>query len=141
VPSPHFSPALWEQALSVLDIAHREMAQEVLRIVRDEFSARAYQRHSAAEHSSDRQTIVKHPQTGKNCLVISVAPDRVRSGAFALRLDFFDKTEAVVVPFGEPFRAPRTQWTEKGERRVFVPIRTAVQDLRTFIERVVRAAA
>ena len=107
-----FSTDLWESDINLLDRQEKDLAEAIRAFATETLGCRPHHRPSKA--SSDRQTIFKHPHTGKNCLVLSVVPSRSGEGGRQLRIDFFDRAESFEAGFGTVFRAPRTQWTKKG---------------------------
>ena len=116
-----FATDLWHRDMQVLPASQREKAVFVLIFASLELDFRPHHRASKAEKTGDRQTIFKHPVTGKNCFVLSVVPSPEDSNSYVLRIDFFDKTEMIKIPFAEIYPAPNTLWPKKGERRFIVP--------------------
>ena len=90
----------------------------------------AVHRVSKPHSASDRQTLIRHPKTGWVCLVISVVPGLDLGVRYSLRADFFDKSKTVRYQFFNIVEAPRTQWTKKGERRLFVPGPTSLEHIK-----------
>jgi hypothetical protein len=115
-----FHESLWLHDLDLLSPAAQDTAKKVLVQARSSLGAHAYHRASKGSAHSDRQTIFLHPKTGNVFLVVSVIRPN-RKAQFSLRLDFFDKAEGITLSQFHVQRAPRTQWSKKGERRFFVP--------------------
>lgn len=132
-----FSPALWLRDVGLLGAQHQALARDALIYTRDTLHCAPYHRASKRQSNSDHQTLLRHPETGKVCLVLSVVPDPHDRKVRVLRVDFFDRTESVSCSFGEILPAPRTQWTAKGERRFLIPKATSLNDLRAFLAQLV----
>ena len=122
-----FKTAGWIEDINLLSPEQRLVAANALIYACCELGCRAYHRRSKQDSPSDHQTICQHPDTRLNFLVISVVPSD--SGAHRLRLDFFDHEEQVAHSGLLIERAPGTQWTLKGERRILVPDNTTLIDL------------
>jgi hypothetical protein len=133
-----FQPSCWANDIAALGPAHRELAEEAFTYARDTLGCAPYHRASKAEASSDRQTLLRHPRTQRVCLVLSVVPNVDDKRTRVLRIDFFDIKEHVgSFNCGTIHRAPRTQWTEKGERRLVVSRSAEVAQLRAFLAAVI----
>jgi hypothetical protein len=132
-----FSTDLWENDTNLLDRQEKDLAEAIRAFATETLGCRPHHRPSKASSHSDRQTIFKHPHTGKNCLVLSVVPSRSGQGGRQLRIDFFDQAESVEPGFGTVCRAPRTQWTKKGERRILVDSPPPIREVEDLLSRVV----
>jgi hypothetical protein len=128
-----FYSELWEQDLVELPDDQKPLALEILKYVRDGLRGIPYHRASKASNKSDRQTLIKHPQTGFVCLVISVVSEQAVSANYSLRLDFFDKLKTISLNDIKITEAPRTQWTTKGERRFFVSGKVPLERLKRIL--------
>ena len=117
---PTFVRALWERDVALLSAPQQPQARELLTFASESLRCPPHHRASKAHAHSDHQTIFKHPSTGLNCLVLSVVPDLDDKSIRVLRIDFFDKSKSLSVPFGVVCQAPRTQWARKGERRIYL---------------------
>jgi hypothetical protein len=135
--TPSFQPSFWTQDISLLAIAQRELAEDALHYACDVLGCFPYHRASKARARSDRQTLLRHPQGKHVCLVLSVAPAFDNKSAKALRSDFFDAKEQILSECGEIRRAPRTQWTRKGERRMQISSSANLAALRAFLSAVI----
>ena len=118
--TPTFFPDLWTRDIALLPFVQQELAERLLSYARLTLNARPHHRSSKRNAASDRQTIFKHPVTGNNCLVLTVTRNRESESPWSLRIDFFDRGEAIASKLGDPRKAPRTQWEIKGERRLFL---------------------
>ena len=132
-----FITNLWHRDMQSLSPAQQELATSLLIYASLELTCRPYHRASKATSKADRQTIFKHPVTGRVCLVLSAIPSPEESTSHVLRLDFFDKSERVAVEIAKASRAPNTQWAEKGERRFLVPSGSKFSELRPIIQQIV----
>jgi hypothetical protein len=116
---------------------HQALATYALAYTCDTLQCTPYHRASKRQSNSDHQTPLRHSETGKVCLVLSVMPDPHDREVRVLGVDFFDRTESVSCSFGEILAAPRTQWTAKGERRRLAPKVTSSNDLCAFLAQLV----
>ena len=131
---------LWSRDVALLPVAQQAQALAVFRIATEILGCEPYHRASKQKNGSDYQTILRHPNTGKNCLVITIAPDRDKGKDRRLRLDFFDKSAKVQMSGFLIYPAPRTQWTIKGERRVFIFAETTNLQLQELLRAVISLA-
>lgn len=132
-----FHPQLWEQDLSLLSPGQQELAREALRHASETLACAPYHRSSKGDATSDRQTLFRHPRTGHVCFVLSVVPDQDDKRVKVFRIDFFDAEEHIDSDLGAIHRAPRTQWSKKGERRLIASRSGGSVQLRTFLDAVV----
>lgn len=141
MPAKSFSTDLWNRDMAVLASSDQRMAVSTLIYSCLEVGCSPYHRASKSESMSDRQTILRHPSTDLNCLVLSVVPSSDPSRSYAFRLDFFDKRESVHANFGQIERAPDGQWLNKGERRLVVPQEAKESQVRQLVDEIVNRAS
>lgn len=133
----NFYPKLWDRDLSLLSPGQQQQARDALLFAERTLGCAPYHRKSKPRATSDHQTILQHPNTGKNCLVLSVVPDLNDRNTRVFRVDFFDGWEQIVARCGNIVPAPRKQWTDKKERRVYVSPSAQDLDIQALLQDVV----
>lgn len=94
-----------------------------------------YHRGSKKNHESDRQTIIKHPQTQKAFLVITVCPNW-QDGLYQLRVDFFDRHDEIHSDIFSIEKGPGGQWKNKREKRFLVPRDAKGESLKVMVDKI-----
>lgn len=134
-----FSTDLWYRDVAKLSEVSKSRATELLIFAALELLCRPYHRASKTDSPSDRQTIFKHPSSEKAAFVFSIVSRPEAQDHYCLRIDFFDRPEAISVPGSTVNRAPRTQWSESGERRFYVHDNAPTVVIRGFLRDIIAA--
>lgn len=130
-----FHNLLWKRDIKCLQQEERKLAQSILAHVRDCLGGIPYHRNSKENKESDRQTIIKHPETSKFFLAITVKP-KSRGGPYQLQIDFTDKRDEISSEIFEVVRSPGVQWGKKSEKRFIIPPGTRIQTVMFLIDQI-----
>ena len=108
-----FNLAHWQEDLQQLELGQQKITSAVFKHVTSVLGARPHQRHSSLKSQSDYQTILRTKRHEMYWLVMDT-----RMGF--LRLTYPDWDDSLSPD--APFRAVRTQWTDKKrDKRIDLP--------------------
>jgi hypothetical protein len=113
-----FQKDLWHRDMSRLSSNEQSLAEHILDHTK-RLGGIPYHRDSKKNYESDRQTIIKHPETKKAFLVITVS-QILQGGLYQLRVDFFDRRDEILSDFFDIKKGPGGQWENKKEKRFVV---------------------
>lgn len=129
-----FQNELWQRDISRLSSKEHNLAEQILENVK-KLGGIPYHRDSKKNFGSDRQTIIKHPDTQKAFLVITVSPI-LQSGSYQLRVDFFDRRDEIHSDMFPIKKGPRGQWENKKEKRFVVPLDAKMESLKEMVDQI-----
>ncbi|MFH1672729.1 MAG: hypothetical protein ABIF87_04815 [Pseudomonadota bacterium] len=125
---------LWQRDISCLSSKEQNLAEQILDHSK-KLGGIPYHRDSKKNHLSDRQTIIKHPETQKAFLVITICPI-LQSGSYQLRVDFFDRRDEIRSDIFAIEKGPRGQWENKKEKRFVVRQDAKAETLKVMVDQI-----
>jgi hypothetical protein len=129
-----FQNELWQRDISCLSAKEQNLAEEILEHSK-KLGGIPYHRDSKKNYESDRQTIIKHPETQKAFLVITVSPI-LQEGLYQLRVDFFDRRDEIRSDIFAIQKGPGGQWENKKEKRFVVPLDAKMESLKEMVDQI-----
>lgn len=129
-----FQDELWQRDISYLSTKEQDLAKQILEHSK-KLGGIPYHRDSKKDYESDRQTIIKHPETQEAFLVITVSPI-LQGGLYQLRVDFFDRREEIRSDSFTIQKGPGGQWENKKEKRFVIPPDVKVEILKAMVDKI-----
>ena len=132
-----FQKELWQRDIARLSSKEHNLAEQILEHSK-KLGGIPYHRDSKKNYESDRQTIIKHPETQKAFLVITVSPI-LQGGLYQLRVDFFDRRDEIRSDIFAIQKGPGGQWENKKEKRFVIPPDVKVEILNAIVDKIYTA--